>query len=141
MENFATSYHKAGRAISNMGRALIGKEPIDGEKQKGKLLQAMTAPHRANKSLAAKIERTTYRMSKTLDNFHTREQIKRLGRQDADKSTQKAKPVTQVREQAAKRTPESDFARMKAKQSKANANKPQVNRKRTAQHAAAGIDG
>ena len=130
MENFATEYHKAGRAISNMGRALIGKEPIDGAKQNGKLLKIMSAPHRANKSLAAKIERTTYRMAKSLDDFHTQEQIKRLDRQE----TKTAK----LPNQAGKRTPDADFARMKAKQGEMAASKPKMPQRRLA---AAGIEG
>ena len=128
MENFAAEYHKAGRAISNMGRALIGKEPIEGVKENGKLLKFMTAPYRANKSLAAKTERITYCMAKSLEDFHTREQLKRLDRQDAAK----------LFSQAEKRTPDGDFTRMKAKQSEVAANKPKIPRKRLA---AAGIEG
>ena len=130
MENFATEHHKAGRAISNMGRAMLGKEPIDGAKQNGKLLKVMTAPYRAHKSLAAKVERTTYRLSNSLGNFHTQQQTKRLDRQDA-----------KLVKQAAKRTPESDFARMKEKQAAAEASKSQTFQRKPTRYAAAGIDG
>ena len=130
MENFAAEYHKAGRAISNMGRALIGKEPIDGAKQNGKLLKIMTAPHRANKSLAATIERTTYRLAKSLEDFHTREQLKRLDGQEAKED--------KLPNQAERRTPFGDFARMRTKQDAMAANRPKMPPRRLA---AVGIEG
>jgi hypothetical protein len=130
MENFAGEYHKAGRAVKNMGRALIGKEPIDGVKENGKMLKIMTAPYRAHKSLAAKVERTAHRCATSLGDFHTQQQIKRLDRQDAKQANQ-----------AARRTPEGDFARMRAKQAAAEASRPQNSQKKPLRYATAGIEG
>ena len=50
IEAFASEYHSAGRALKNMGRVFMGKEPIDAKKEAGKLAKAMSAPYKAQKS-------------------------------------------------------------------------------------------
>lgn len=43
----STQYHKTGRAIRNLGRAVRGKKPIPGVKPNGKLASLIAAPFRA----------------------------------------------------------------------------------------------
>ena len=50
IESFSKEYHTAGRAIKNMARVFIGKEPINAVKESGKLAKAMCAPARAEKA-------------------------------------------------------------------------------------------
>lgn len=47
---FSIEYHSAGRAIKNMARVAIGKEPLDIKKESGKLAKALAAPYKAHKS-------------------------------------------------------------------------------------------
>jgi len=50
IEAVSAEYHKAGRHIGNMGRALVGKEAVAEAKAPGKLAAAITAPYRAERS-------------------------------------------------------------------------------------------
>jgi len=56
IEAFSAEYHSAGRAISNMARVAIGKEPIDAKKEAGKLSKALAAPYKAEKSVLIKLK-------------------------------------------------------------------------------------
>jgi hypothetical protein len=47
IETASTEFHTAGRAIKNIGRALMGKEPIPEIKPNGKLAQLLQAPFRS----------------------------------------------------------------------------------------------
>ena len=50
INTFAGEYHATGLHLRNMGRAVIGKEPLDKQKEIGKLAKAVGAPARAEKS-------------------------------------------------------------------------------------------
>ena len=50
IEAVSAEYHKAGRHIGNMGRALVGKAAVAEAKAPGKLAAAITAPYRAERS-------------------------------------------------------------------------------------------
>ena len=56
IENISTEYHEAGRHIKNIGRAIIGKEPIQEAKPMGKLAKAMIAPIKADRQCLAAIK-------------------------------------------------------------------------------------
>jgi uncharacterized protein YukE len=71
INDFATQYHSAGRAIKNMGRVLIGKEPIDAKKEAGKLARAMCAPYKAEKAVALKISELANAVVQRIEQLET----------------------------------------------------------------------
>jgi DNA-binding transcriptional MerR regulator len=58
IEAFSAEYHSAGRGLKNMGRMLIGREPIDAKKEAGKLAKALSAPYMAQKSALAGLQKS-----------------------------------------------------------------------------------
>ena len=46
IETVSTEYHEAGRHLKNIGRAILGKEPIQEAKPMGKIAQAFCKPYR-----------------------------------------------------------------------------------------------
>lgn len=46
IETFSTEYHKAGNALKNLGRMLVGKDPVDKTVEIGKLANALCTPFR-----------------------------------------------------------------------------------------------
>jgi cob(I)alamin adenosyltransferase len=57
IDNFTKEYYSAGRAVKNMARIMIGKEPIDAKKEAGKLARAVSAPYRAEKTILLNIQK------------------------------------------------------------------------------------
>jgi len=55
-ENISTEYHEAGRHLKNIGRAIIGKEPIQEAKPMGKLAKALIAPIKADRKCLTAIK-------------------------------------------------------------------------------------
>ena len=49
IERFSAEYHATGLHLKNMGRMIIGKEPIETPKEMGKLAKSMCAPYKAEK--------------------------------------------------------------------------------------------
>ncbi|MDL2232157.1 hypothetical protein LJC63_01070 [Ruminococcaceae bacterium OttesenSCG-928-L11] len=66
IEAFANEYHSAGRAMKNLARIAVGKEPISAKKEAGKLAKAMAAPYKMQKSavigLRKSLEKTVARL-------------------------------------------------------------------------------
>jgi len=59
IETAAAEYHSAGRAVKNIGLALIGKEPVPDIKPNGKLAKLLQSPFRSEiKSLKRSLART-----------------------------------------------------------------------------------
>ena len=56
IEAFAAEYHSAGRAISNMARVAVGKEPLGAKKEIGKLANTLAAPYKAQKSVLTSLK-------------------------------------------------------------------------------------
>jgi len=56
VETFAKEYHATGLHLKNMARMVIGREPLDKQKEVGKLAKAMCAPHRHEKACMNKIK-------------------------------------------------------------------------------------
>src|SRR5699024_12328071 len=50
IQNFAAEYHQAGRHLKNMGRTLIGKEPVPEPKAPGRLSKVIAAPYKVNRA-------------------------------------------------------------------------------------------
>jgi hypothetical protein len=50
IEAFAAEYHSGTNALKNMGRIIIGREPIDAKKEAGKLAKTLSVPYKAQKT-------------------------------------------------------------------------------------------
>lgn len=62
----AAEYHETGKHLKNMGRSLIGKNPVLETKENGKVAEAIKAPHRACRALMGEIQRASERASNAL---------------------------------------------------------------------------
>ena len=58
IEAFSVEYHSAGRAIKNMARVAIGKEPLDAKTEAGKLAKAFAAPYKSQKSALISLKKS-----------------------------------------------------------------------------------
>jgi len=56
IETFSKEYHATGRHLKNMGRMIVGKQPIDTVKESGKLAKAVSAPYRASRAINLKMK-------------------------------------------------------------------------------------
>jgi Mg2+ and Co2+ transporter CorA len=72
INEFSKQYHEAGRAIKNMARMIIGKEPIDAKKEAGVLAKIISAPYRAVKALMLQISKSANAMTERLETLETR---------------------------------------------------------------------
>jgi hypothetical protein len=72
INEFSNQYHEAGRAIKNMARMLIGKEPIDAKKEAGILSKALAAPYKAEKALMLQISKSAKGMAEKLEQLETK---------------------------------------------------------------------
>jgi hypothetical protein len=86
IEAFSKEYHKTGRALKNMGRVLIGKEPINTAKESGKLAKVASAPYKADKALLIGMRKTVNKMLAKLEQLEQSASVKR------DASTETKKP-------------------------------------------------
>jgi Asp-tRNA(Asn)/Glu-tRNA(Gln) amidotransferase A subunit family amidase len=71
IESFASEYHSAGRALKNMGRVFMGKEPIDAKKEAGKLSKALAAPYKTQKSALLGLKKAISKAIDKLDALET----------------------------------------------------------------------
>lgn len=69
---FAKEYHSAGRAVKNMARVLVGKEPLSKEKAAGKLAKAISAPFIAEKTILSAMRRSVNKAITGLENLEAR---------------------------------------------------------------------
>ena len=77
IENFSKQYHTAGRALKNMARIAVGKDPIDAVKESGKLAKAFSAPARAEKACMEGIRQSAASMIGKLDKLEQSADVKR----------------------------------------------------------------
>lgn len=98
IEAVSKQYHKAGRAMRNMGRSMLGKKPLPGIKPNGKLARLLQAPYsnqlrclnislkNVNKSLASlnRLEKAAANIAKA-NRPSTRDSMKRYRRQIEEK--------------------------------------------------------
>jgi len=69
IETFSKQYHTAGRALKNMARMVVGKQPIDTVKESGKLAKTFSAPYRAEKACMVGIRKQCDKMIAVLNNL------------------------------------------------------------------------
>jgi len=81
INTFAAEYHSAGRAIKNMGRMLVGKEPIDAKKEAGKLAKIAAAPYKAQKAALTGIKKSVDKALAAVDRLSERQAERSLERQ------------------------------------------------------------
>ena len=72
IDSFAAEYHRAGRAIKNMARVVIGKPPIDAKKESGKLARALSAPYKTHKAVLARLGKSIDKAVASLDGIETK---------------------------------------------------------------------
>jgi len=77
IETFSKQYHTAGRALKNMGRVLVGKQPIDAVKESGKMAKAFSAPYKAEKACLLGIRKQVDKMIASLDKLEQGAEAKR----------------------------------------------------------------
>jgi Mg2+ and Co2+ transporter CorA len=72
INEFSKQYHEAGRALKNMGRMLIGKDPIDAKKEAGILAKTIAAPYKAQKALMLQISKSVNAMAEKLEQLEAK---------------------------------------------------------------------
>jgi len=85
IETFSKNYHTAGRALKNMARMVIGKEPIDAVKESGKLAKAVSAPYKAEKACLVGIRKQCDKMITVLNNLEKKVEVSRGEQADKPK--------------------------------------------------------
>jgi TPR repeat protein len=93
INSFAAEYHSAGRAIKNLARIAVGKEPVDAKKEAGKLAKAVAAPYKAQKTALNGIKKAVDNAITALEAAEERQNERKTGRQAerADKPDMLAK--------------------------------------------------
>ncbi len=89
IDNISAEYHKAGRAVKNIGRAVVGKEAIQEAKAPGRVAKALQAPIRAERRCLGMIGNcldTAINATKRLEQMPRREPVM----ETLDKMRQKA---------------------------------------------------
>jgi uncharacterized protein YukE len=71
INEFANQYHTAGRAVKNIGRMFVGKDPIDAKKEAGILAKSVAAPYKAEKALMVQISKSANAMITKLEQLET----------------------------------------------------------------------
>ena len=77
VETFSQEYHKAGSALKNMARVLVGKPPVDAVKESGRLAKALSAPAKAEKACWLGIRKQADKMIAALDKLEQGVEAKR----------------------------------------------------------------
>lgn len=80
INKFAAEYHSGTRALKNMGRIIIGKEPIDAKKEAGILAKSAAAPYKAQKAAMNGIKKVANKAISTLDGMEERQAAKKQER-------------------------------------------------------------
>ena len=91
---FSREYHSAGRAVKNMARMFIGKEPIDAQKEAGRLARAVSAPFKIERAAMLKISGLAVAMTKSLEQLENTAAAKR----DAPVREKKPKLLEELRD-------------------------------------------
>ena len=80
IETFSSEYHSANRAIKNMARMVIGKEPVSIKKEAGKLAKTITTPYKAQKSALTGLSKTIDKTIAKLEQLEDRTPVKQAER-------------------------------------------------------------
>ena len=98
---FAAEYHSAGRAIKNMARVALGKQPLDAKKEAGKLAKALAAPYNAHKTALTGLKRSIDKAAANLERLENTAEAKREQRQAKRAKAKKLSILGQLRENLA----------------------------------------
>jgi hypothetical protein len=71
--SFASEYHSSTRALKNMGRILIGKEPIDAKKEAGAIAKSIAAPYKMQKAIFGYMKKGTDKVVSVLIGLEKRQ--------------------------------------------------------------------
>jgi len=85
INTFANEYHSAGRALKNMARVAVGKQPIDAKKEAGKMAKAFSAPYKAQKAALTGLKKSVDKAIASLENLETGVKEKQAQRSAAKK--------------------------------------------------------
>ena len=89
IQAFSAEYHQAGRHLKNMGRTLIGKEPIQEVKAPGKIVKVISAPYKADRAcmMAAKrnIEKALENLDRLQESAQRRPSVLKAMRENGEK--------------------------------------------------------
>jgi hypothetical protein len=80
IDNFSREYRTASRAIKNIGRLLIGKEPIEVTKEAGFISKTLAAPYKAEKAVLLKISGLANVAVKKLEQLETKAETQQTRR-------------------------------------------------------------
>jgi hypothetical protein len=97
IETFSNQYHTAGRALKNMARMAVGKEPIDTIKKSGILTKTVSAPYRAEKACLLGIRKQCDKMIASLS------KIEKSAEASRGEKTEKPKKPTMLERLEAKK--------------------------------------
>lgn len=98
----AAEYHETGKHLKNVGRSLIGKDPMQESKENGKVAEAIKVPHRACRTLMRGIQRASERASNALTRLEKkaeRTSVLHAMREQAVKKDAKRKSPVSVKKQ------------------------------------------
>jgi hypothetical protein len=96
IENFANQYHSGGRAIKNMVRIAVGKEPVDTAKENGKLAAAISKPYRSEKANLTKLKASIEKSIAKLEQLETAAVVINIERKIERKQPLKKPLLTQL---------------------------------------------
>lgn len=85
IEAFASEYHSAGRAVKNMARMAVGKEPLDTKKEAGKLAKTIAAPYKVQKTALTGLRKSLDKAIAGLERLENKEAVKQAERATAKK--------------------------------------------------------
>ena len=80
INTFANEYHSAGRALKNMARMAVGRQPIDAKKEAGKMAKAFAAPYKAQKTALTGLRKSVSKAIKRLENLESNIEARRSKR-------------------------------------------------------------
>jgi len=85
IELFSREYHTTGRHLKNMGRVLVGKEPIDAVKASGRFAKTVGAPYRADRACLLGMKKLVNRMISALERLEHSVSVKREEKSETKK--------------------------------------------------------
>ena len=101
IQTLSAEYHQAGRHLKNMGRALIGKEPVAEVKSPGRLSRVIATPYKADRACmtAARknIEKALGSLARLQEASERRPSVLRAMQENGEKTQPAAKKVTPVK--------------------------------------------
>jgi hypothetical protein len=86
INEYSKQYHTAGRAVKNIGRMFVGKEPIDDVKRAGMIAKTLIAPHKVSIAISKGIQKSANKAVAALDGMEERQTVKKSERSDDEKS-------------------------------------------------------